>query len=90
MDDSRKGSLRTYLIYLLTVVGAITMSAALGFYHFEAGRNPNVRSFWDSFWWAIVTMTTIGYGDIIPVSRPARMLAMVEAVFGMFYVTLLS
>jgi Ion channel/L,D-transpeptidase catalytic domain len=32
---------------------------------------------------------TIGYGDIVPVSQLARMLAIVEAVAGMFYVTLL-
>ena len=31
----------------------------------------------------------MGYGDIIPVSEVARMLAVVEAMFGMFYVTLL-
>jgi hypothetical protein len=31
----------------------------------------------------------LGFGDIIPLSGVARMLAMVEAVFGMFYVTLL-
>jgi len=34
-------------------------------------------------------LSTLGYGDIIPVPEVARMLAMMEAVFGMFYVTLL-
>ena len=40
-------------------------------------------------YFSFVTLSTVGYGDIIPVSKVARMLAMVEAVFGMFYVTLL-
>jgi voltage-gated potassium channel len=42
-----------------------------------------------SLYFSFVTLSTVGYGDIIPVSEMARMLAMVEAVFGMFYVSLL-
>jgi uncharacterized protein (UPF0261 family) len=38
---------------------------------------------------APTTLSTVGYGDIVPVSGIALMLAMVEAVSGMFYVTLL-
>jgi hypothetical protein len=34
-------------------------------------------------------LSTVGFGDIVPVSSMARMLAMSEAVFGMFYVTLM-
>jgi hypothetical protein len=37
----------------------------------------------------MLILNILGYGDIIPLSGVARMLAMVEAVFGMFYVTLL-
>ncbi len=35
-----------------------------------------------------VTLTTLGYGDIVPVSRPARMLAMLEAMTGQLYVAI--
>jgi hypothetical protein len=40
-------------------------------------------------YFSFITLSTVGYGDIIPVSGVARMLAIVEAMFGMFYVTLL-
>jgi voltage-gated potassium channel len=40
-------------------------------------------------YFSFTTLSTVGYGDILPVSSVARMLAMVEAMFGMFYVTLL-
>ena len=40
-------------------------------------------------YFSFITLSTVGYGDIIPVSEVARMLAMVEAIFGMFYVSLL-
>jgi voltage-gated potassium channel len=43
----------------------------------------------NALYFSFTTLSTIGYGDIIPVSGVARMLAMAEAVFGMFYVTLL-
>ncbi len=41
-------------------------------------------------YFSFITLSTVGYGDIVPVSSVARMLAIVEAMFGMFYVTLLD
>jgi voltage-gated potassium channel len=40
-------------------------------------------------YFSFITLTTVGYGDIVPVSEVARMLAIVEAMFGMFYMALL-
>jgi voltage-gated potassium channel len=42
-----------------------------------------------AMYFSVVTLTTVGYGDIAPVSRVARMLAMVEAITGMFYMAML-
>jgi voltage-gated potassium channel len=46
---------------------------------------------WDSDWlyFSFVTMTTLGYGDISPISGSARVLAYMQAVFGQFYVAIL-
>ena len=43
----------------------------------------------NSFYFSFATLCTIGYGDIVPVSGVARMLAILEAVVGMFYMTML-
>jgi hypothetical protein len=43
----------------------------------------------NALYFSFVTLSTIGYGDIIPLSRGVRMLAILEATTGMFYVTLL-
>lgn len=43
----------------------------------------------NSLYFSFVTISTVGYGDIIPVSGVARLLAIAEATSGMFYVTLL-
>ena len=42
-----------------------------------------------SLYFSFITLSTVGYGDIVPVSELARMLAMVEAMFGMFYMATL-
>jgi hypothetical protein len=43
----------------------------------------------NSMYFSFATLCTIGYGDIVPVSSIARMLAILEAVVGMFYMTML-
>ena len=41
------------------------------------------------FYFSFVTLSTVGYGDITPVSRIARMLAAMEAMTGLLYVAVL-
>jgi hypothetical protein len=45
--------------------------------------------FWEFVYFSLVTMTTLGYGDIAPVSQQARSLATLQAVAGQFYVAVL-
>ncbi len=55
------------------------------------GFSPLADRAWDSEWlyFSFVTMTTLGYGDISPVSATARALAYMQAVFGQLYVAIL-
>jgi hypothetical protein len=55
------------------------------------GFSPHDGRGWDSEWlyFSFVTMTTLGYGDISPVSATARALAYMQAVFGQFYLAIL-
>ena len=36
-------------------------------------------------YFSVVTLTTLGYGDIVPISSSARLVAMMEALFGQLY-----
>ena len=55
------------------------------------GFSPLDDREWDSEWlyFSFVTMATLGYGDIAPVSAIARTLAYIQAVFGQFYIAIL-
>jgi hypothetical protein len=56
-----------------------------------AGFSPMDDLGWDSEWlyFSFVTMTTLGYGDILPISATARSLAYMQAVAGQFYIAVL-
>lgn len=56
---------------------------------FSFAQSGQTMDGFESFYFSFVTLTTIGFGDIAPVSKVARMLAILEAIAGMFYVALL-
>jgi voltage-gated potassium channel len=54
------------------VAGAIVVLASLAAYQAEHKTNPEFANVGDSLWWGIVTLTTVGYGDIVPVTTAGR------------------
>ena len=51
--------------------------------------NMGGSRFWDLIYFSFVTLTTLGYGDILPMNTYARTLAYMEAIVGQFYIALL-
>jgi hypothetical protein len=47
------------------------------------------RFLFDCFYFSFVTLTTLGYGDITPISKAAKMLAVLEGLIGQLYITML-
>jgi voltage-gated potassium channel len=63
----------------------VVVISALGMYLAENGSNPNVTSLWDALWWAVVTITTVGYGDVSPATSEGRIAAGVLMVLGIAF-----
>lgn len=55
----------------------------------QSGKPVGLMNAFDAFYFSFVTLSTVGYGDIVPASRPARMLAVLEATTGTLFVATL-
>jgi voltage-gated potassium channel Kch len=71
------------LFLILTLIGnIIILLAATIFYYVEVAYNDQILNFFDAYYWAMMSVSTIGYGDIVPVTVPGRITAMVLVVTG--------
>lgn len=59
-------------------------------YLVEAPNNPDVNSLADGLWWTIVTVTTVGYGDVSPTTGLGRIIGGALMVTGMFMLALFA
>lgn len=84
------GAVCVYL--LLGVIWALAYSVlALATPGSFAGFEAWTHRGWDSEWlyFSFVTMTTLGYGDLLPISASARAMAYIQAIVGQFYIAIL-
>ena len=83
---------------LLTVLGIsvfYVFLTALVMFNAEPHVNPNTgqatfKTFFDALYWATVTLTTVGYGDMIPVTDLGRFVSMLSSLFGVAIIALPS
>lgn len=74
---TRNAVLAAALLLLVTV-----FSCSVAILHFEGDAGGNIRTAPDALWWAISTVTTVGYGDFYPVTWEGRLVAAVLMITG--------
>ena len=67
------------LVYLLTLAFAVTIASGFMLYMID----PNIHSLFDGIWSAWVTMTHVGFGDVVPTSFLGRLLSAALILFGL-------
>ena len=71
------------LFYLLLVAAGITVVGSFVIYSVESQHpDSQINSMLDAVWWTVATVTTVGYGDIVPVTETGKILAIFFMFFG--------
>ncbi|WP_130807102.1 potassium channel family protein [Senegalia massiliensis] len=66
----------------LIIVIIFILSLSLIFYIVESENNSKINNLGDAIWWGFVTSTTVGYGDIFPITFLGRIIAIILMLIG--------
>jgi len=81
---------RFELFTLLFLLLFITFTAGIAIYVFEETKNPNITTLFDAFYWSLVTISTVGYGDISPVTQEGKAVSMFIIVSGIAMISFVT
>jgi|SRR5688572_6006442 len=73
---------RTKIIVFLSFVAIASVLMGALMYTVEAKHNPAIENIPDGIYWAIVTLTTVGYGDSVPITHWGKVLASIVMIMG--------
>ena len=71
------------LLSALFIVGMLVLGASTLMYFAERHAGTNFTTLPDAMWWAIVTLTTVGYGDVVPTTPLGKLLGGFVALMGL-------
>jgi voltage-gated potassium channel len=71
------------IFYLLVASGLAVIVGTVIMYNLESGaENSKMTTILDALWWCVATVTTVGYGDVVPVTSLGRIVSLVYMFFG--------
>jgi voltage-gated potassium channel len=72
---------------IVSVTIAVTLIGGVLMHFTDKKTFPNIG---DGLWWAVQTVTTVGYGDLVPVSTAGRLVASIVMLFGIGFLTVIT
>ena len=69
---------KTHLDEIFGVTLLVVLASTLGLYLFD----PSINSLFDSLWFVLSTITTVGYGDVLPQSGPGKIIGLIILIVG--------
>ncbi|MCM8529665.1 MAG: potassium channel family protein [Lentisphaeraceae bacterium] len=77
------------LVLFSVVIVMLIYLASVGIYYFERDAQPEAfQSIIHSMWWSLVTLTTVGYGDVYPITLGGRIFTFFVLMIGMSIVAI--
>lgn len=75
---------REEIVLFLVTATILLYLAGMGIYYFEHDAQPEkFRSMFDGLWWAVATLTTVGYGDAVPITAGGRLFTFFILIIGL-------
>ena len=74
------------VVKLFMIIFMIFFISSGWFYSFENGINPHVKTFGDAFYFTVVALTTVGFGDITPVTEWGKWVTVIMIISGIIFI----
>lgn len=78
-------SVRLATAVIVSATAVVVLGSGLLIWALDHGEYPNI---WVGMWWALQTVTTVGYGDVSPTNPSGRIIATVVMLYGVAFITI--
>jgi voltage-gated potassium channel Kch len=79
-------TLRRAIVLIVSVAFVLSVGAAT----FERLVDPGIGTYGDALWWAVSTVSTVGYGDVVPESAAGRIVGSILMLVGLALIPLIT
>ena len=75
---------------ILMLTGLLILLSSISVFTIENPVNPEFGSLLDSFWWSVVTLSTVGYGDVVPITPEGKVFSVMLIGMGIVLIGTLT